>query len=67
MPLEYAEWGRVIGEIEGKINLIRHRPRGPKKTEAMEFYLGVLAEFNAFKDVWRNNVMHSRKAYSEVE
>ena len=66
-PLEYAEWGTLIGQIEKKIDLITLKPRGPKKSEALEFYRGVLGEFNAFKDVWRNNIMHSRRSYNQDE
>jgi hypothetical protein len=65
--LEYAEWGKIIREIENKIVSKIPTARGKKKSEALEFYHGIMGEFNAFKDVWRNNVMHTRKSYGEKE
>jgi hypothetical protein len=67
IPLEYADWGKIIFEIEEKIKLKKPKSRGKKQSEALEFYHGAIGEFNAFKDVWRNNVMHTRKSYGEKE
>ena len=41
------------------------RKRGPARDTALEFYRGALGQFEAFKDEFRNNVMHSRKHYNE--
>jgi hypothetical protein len=67
MPLEYADWGKIIPEIEEKIKLKKPKSRGKKQSETLEFYHGAIGEFNAFKDVWRNNVMHARGSYDEKE
>jgi len=67
MPLEYADWGKIIPEIEEKIKLKMPKSRGKKQSETLEFYRGAIGEFNAFKDVWRNNVMHARGSYDEKE
>jgi hypothetical protein len=37
VPLEYAEWGRIIQEIDAKVTKLRQGPRGPKKSAAVEF------------------------------
>jgi hypothetical protein len=66
-PLEYAEWNRIITEIEKKIEVMRQMPRGPKKETELVFYRDLVGAFNAFKDVWRNNVMHTRGTYNEHE
>ncbi|HWY75027.1 MAG TPA: hypothetical protein VN281_05390 [Verrucomicrobiae bacterium] len=66
-PLEYSEWGPIIKEIEKKIEPKIPKKRGPKQTEAYEFYHGIMGEFNAFKDVWRNSVMHTRRSYNASE
>jgi hypothetical protein len=66
-PLEYADWGKILVGINLKIEAIRKKqgqPK-PKRTKDLEFYSGVWGEFNGFKDVWHNNVMHVRKPYSE--
>ncbi len=65
--LAYSEWNGIIEQIEAKIKQEKSKPRGKKKSDALEFYHGVMGEFNAFKDVWRNNVMHSRRSYNEPE
>jgi len=65
--LEFEEWNAVIEQIESVIRQERQKPRGKKKTEALEFYHGAMGEFNAFKDVWRNNVMHSRRNYNAFD
>ncbi len=63
--LEYLEWQSIIEQIENVISKIKQKPKGKKKSEALELYHGMMGEFNAFKDVWRNNVMHARKTYDE--
>ena len=66
-PLEYAEWGTIIRHIEQKIKPENQKPRSEEKSDTLEFYHGAIGEFNAFKDVWRNNVMHTRRSYDEDE
>ena len=66
--LEYLEWNTIIEQIEKSIMAKKTTlPRGKRKSELLEFYHGMMGEFNAFKDVWRNNVMHSRNFYNETE
>ena len=43
------------------------RMRRPERGEVLEFYKGALGEFEAFKDAYRNNVMHARKTYLEAQ
>lgn len=40
---------------------------GLAKSQAHEFYNGVLSESRGFKDAWRNHVMHSRRDYEADE
>jgi len=49
--------------MDKKLTAIRAGPRGGKKVEALEFYHEVLRDFNMLKDVWRNEVMHTRRDY----
>lgn len=64
-PLEWANWQDIINGIRGKIKLIEHKRAGPARTAALDFYQGSLGEFEAFKDAYRNNVMHVRLSYDE--
>lgn len=80
-PLELAGWDDVIKALESKIEqkLNPKTPKGSsaivkpvrksakKKADDREFYRGVMGEFYAFKDVWRNSVMHTRSTYNESE
>jgi hypothetical protein len=67
--LEYKEWKIIIDQIYSKVRDLTESAQGsPKeKAELREFYNGVLSEFSGFKDVWRNNIMHTRKSYNELD
>jgi hypothetical protein len=64
-PLEWADWNEILNHLRKKIEEIASKKRGPAKDAALEFYRGALGEFESFKDVYRNNVMHVRKKYDE--
>lgn len=68
-PLEWAEWQEVIAAIRKKVDMLADdkRMRRPERGEVLEFYKGALGEFEAFKDAYRNNVMHARKTYDEAQ
>jgi hypothetical protein len=67
-PLDWAEWRTLIDGIRvKKVVPIAGKRRGPKKDADLEFYRGLLGEFEAFKDVYRNQVMHSRRTYDHRE
>ncbi|HVT57181.1 MAG TPA: hypothetical protein VHR45_02170 [Thermoanaerobaculia bacterium] len=64
-PLEFQEWATLIDKIQAEANeFCDKRIQGRKaKTEARDFYNGAIGEFRAFKDAWRNHVMHTRESY----
>jgi hypothetical protein len=64
-PLEWADWQQILDGIGTKVKAIANKPRGAARERALVFYNGVLAEFGAFKDAYRNNVMHARTSYDE--
>ena len=66
-PLEWANWQDILNQLRQKIEEIAKRRPGPAKDAALEFYRGALGEFEAFKDTYRNNVMHVRRSYDEHE
>jgi hypothetical protein len=65
--LAWADWQAIIEGIRKKVEMIAQRPRGPARDAALEFYRGALGSFEGFKDAYRNNVMHSRRAYAEAD
>lgn len=67
-PLEWAEWGPLIRAIEKTVDPIELKAHaGLEKDAALDFYHGTLGDFRAFKDVYRNPVMHPRKTYNKYE
>jgi len=65
-PLEFADWGTVINGIKVKLSRLP-KPRGKKRAEALEFYHRTTDACVMLKDVWRNNVMHTRGRHSKEE
>jgi hypothetical protein len=66
-PIEWGMWAEIINQIETAKKKIEQKRAGPKKDSALDFYSGAIAHFNGFKDQYRNNVMHVRKAYEPFE
>lgn len=66
-PLEYGEWDKIITAIKNKIDPIRKLPAGPNRQAKLEFYSDAADHCTFMKDVWRNNVAHTRKPYSKSE
>jgi hypothetical protein len=64
-PIEYATWEKVLEHMEIEISKMKQLSKGKKKSEALAFYRGCMGEFHGFKDVWRNNIMHTRKNFNE--
>jgi hypothetical protein len=67
-PIEWAEWQQLIDQISSKGRAAALAfPRGPKRDAALAFYTGAVAQFDAFKDKYRNAVMHMRRSYDELD
>jgi hypothetical protein len=65
-PIEWATWQDLIDAIRTAArNLANAFPRGEKRDAVRDFYMGALGEYEAFKDEYRNHVMHTRKSYRE--
>ncbi len=66
-PIEYGTWDKVITACKNKITKIRQRPIGPKRQEQLEFYSDAGDHCLFMKDIWRNNISHTRKPYNRPE
>jgi hypothetical protein len=66
-PIEYGDWEKVITGIKNKIEQTRTLPAGPKKQAKLEFYSDAADHCVFMKDIWRNNVSHTRRAYNDSE
>jgi hypothetical protein len=59
--LEWQDWNTIISEIHAEFKKeVGAWARGPHKDAFVDFYSGALGEVEAFKDAYRNHVMHSR-------
>ena len=65
--LDWAGWQEILTHLGKKVDEFGKRKAGPTKDAALAFYQGALGEFAAFKDPYRNVVMHVRKTYDEHE
>jgi hypothetical protein len=66
-PVEWATWQDILTEIEKSTKPIAMWPRGPRKDAALAFYTGAIGQFHAFKELYRNAVMHVRADYDEFD
>ena len=65
-PLEWATWQDMLNKIEGSARTMgKIMAPGPQKDAALAFYTGAMGQFYAFKDQYRNAVMHVRASYDE--
>jgi hypothetical protein len=71
-PIEHGGWSELIEQIEKKIRLRRERyDRGRRKNkkelEFLKFCRMMADELYIFKEIWRDNTMHSISSYNESE
>lgn len=68
IPTEYAQWEQILNQLPEKIKTKTGAlPKGPQRQAAQEFYYPAHKEIEAFKNAWRNHVMHSRAAYTRED
>jgi len=66
-PLEYGDWDKVITAIKNKILEVRQRPKGPKAAAALQLYSDLADHCEYMKDIWRNELSHTRRRYNKAE
>jgi hypothetical protein len=66
-PIELADWDAIIREIKIKIDKVRPMARGQKRKAKIEFYSDAGDHCLFMKDIFRNNVSHTRKPYTQSE
>jgi len=66
-PIEYADWEKVIKEIKAILEKMHTLPAGPKRQNKLELYSDAADHCVFMKDIWRNNVSHTRKPYNDSE
>jgi hypothetical protein len=68
-PLDHACWGDVVGAIKGKISQIKKNDAitGNKEQQQIMFYSNAADHCTYMKDIFRNQVNHLGKPYSQAE
>jgi hypothetical protein len=60
IPVEFAQWGQIIGAIEKKVDEIDGWSDRSKKAQAQQYYRPLLLDLNGFCDGYRNHLSHGR-------
>jgi regulator of sirC expression with transglutaminase-like and TPR domain len=63
IPLELATWEQIIQELEDAETAIKGFPQTLAREEQFQFYHHALMQYRAFKNIFRNSVMHTRDSY----
>ncbi len=67
IPIEFADWEKLISACRNKIEEARRMAKGPRKEKRLQFYSEAADHCTYMKDIWRNEVSHARKNYNEGE
>jgi hypothetical protein len=66
-PIEYKDWDKVITACRSKIAEARTLPVGAKKEKLLQHYSRAADSCEYMKDIWRNEVSHTRRRYRKQE
>lgn len=66
-PVEFGDWEKIITAIRNKITEARKLPAGPKRQAKLEAYSNAADHCEYMRDIWRNNMAHTRKPYLDAE
>jgi hypothetical protein len=66
-PIEFADWEKMITAIRNKVNTARETFSGKKRAETIQRYSDLADHCSYMKDIWRNEVSHTRKPYVDRE
>jgi hypothetical protein len=64
-PLDYEDWKAIAKGLNIKLENLRNSTRGAKREKELAFYNDAADRCQFFKELWRDNVMHSRTNYEE--
>jgi hypothetical protein len=68
LPIQNATWEVLENQLRSKIEKrIKALRKGTARDAKSALYNSILTDFHAFKEEWRNHVMHTRKNFDEAE
>jgi hypothetical protein len=59
VPIEFADWQKVITAIKNKLSVVGALPTGSKRQAKLEKYSDAADHCVFMKDIWRNTVSHA--------
>jgi hypothetical protein len=62
-PIDTATWDKVINAVRSKIAHAHSMPHGSRRQKSLSYYADMADRCSYVKDIWRNDVMHSRRSY----
>jgi hypothetical protein len=66
-PVEHATWDKIARQIAAKIEVEHKKSPSTARANRLNHWSEMSAHVLAFKDAWRDDIMHSRKTYNEFE
>jgi hypothetical protein len=67
IPIEYGTWNEVITNCNNRIGVARQKHVGAKKQLQLNLYSEAADHCTFMKDIWRNDLSHTRKPYIHDE
>lgn len=67
VPVEYQEWHHFLTTIDKEIEATENTQKSDAREKRLKFLSGASLQINAFRHVWRLNVMHAREHYGPQE
>lgn len=65
--LDYEDFKLIYGALNDKLKQLRNSKRGKRREREISFYADMADRCQFFKEMWRDNVMHSRQNYDDNE
>jgi hypothetical protein len=66
-PIEYATWDKVINGIKTRLTAAHAKPKSERRSRQLQFYADAADQCTYIREMWRNEVSHTRKSYNDGE
>lgn len=66
-PIEFHQWGQIIGELEAPVAAINQWRKSEAREVAAEFYNKALKDCRYFNEAYRRHIAHARRHYDRHE
>lgn len=66
-PIEYGTWSKIITAVRNKLDDLRKQAASKRKEELIQRYSSIADQCEYLKDIWRNELAHTRRFYNKAE